>query len=228
MSEMLEINGLSKSYHGRQVLAPVRFVLPAGQCIGVVGENGSGKSTLLRLVAQIEKSDTGDIRFGGKSVLGDKLFMRECVGYVPQDNDLMPELTVQQQLKLWQSACGLSGPIPGELMDLMDLQPLLKWLPSELSGGMQRRVSIAMALMNNPKFLIMDEATTGLDKDYTARLLLWLEDYLAKGGRMLWCSHHRQELDRLCGGYLTLMPPEKRTVIPEVIPGIEKRKETIL
>lgn len=217
---MLEIQNLSKSYHGRQVLSPVRFFLPAGQCLGVVGENGSGKSTLLRLVAQIEKSDTGDILFGGKSVLGDKTFMRKCVGYVPQENDLMPELTVRRQLKLWQSACGLSGPIPGEIMELMDLQPLLDWLPSELSGGMQRRASMAMALMNKPKLLIMDEATTGLDKDYTARLLDWLEDYLAKGGRMLWCSHHKQELDRLCGCYLTLQPPEKRTPVPEAVSGI--------
>lgn len=216
---MLEIHNLSKAYHGRQVLAPVRFFLPAGQCLGIVGENGSGKSTLLRLVAQIEKSDTGDILFGGSSILGDKQFLRRHVGYVPQDNDLMPELTARRQLKLWRSACGLSGPIPGRILELMDLQPLLDWLPSELSGGMQRRVSIAMALMNDPKLLIMDEATTGLDKDYTARLLDWLEGYLAKGGRMLWCSHHTQELDRLCGGLLTLRPPEKRDPVPEAVSG---------
>ncbi len=207
---MLQVQGLCKAYHGRQVLSPVRFALPAGQCIGVTGENGSGKSTLLRLVAQVEKSDAGDILFQGKSVLGDRKFLRRCVGYVPQDNCLMPELTAGQQLKLWQSACGLSGPIPGELAELLELKPLLRYRPAELSGGMQRRVSIAMALMNRPKLLIMDEATTGLDRDYTQRLLAWLEDYLAAGGRMLWCSHHKQELDRLCGGLLALQPPEKR------------------
>lgn len=214
---MLLIDNLSKSYHSRQVLAPVRFALPAGQCLGVVGENGSGKSTLLRLVAQIEKSDSGDILFGGRSVLGDRAFLRRNVGYVPQENDLMPELTARRLLKLWQSACGMRGPIPEQIMELMDLKPLLDWLPSELSGGMQRRVSIAMALMNDPKILIMDEATTGLDKDYTARLLDWLEQYLQKGGRMLWCSHHPQELERLCGGYLTLLPPEKRNPCPEAV-----------
>ncbi len=201
---MLQVCGLSKSYRGRQVLPPVQFVLPAGQCIGVVGENGSGKSTLLRLVAQIEKPDAGDLRYDSRSILADRRFLRQNVGYVPQDNALLPELTAKQQLKLWQSACGLRGPISGELMELLDLAPLLPYLPSELSGGMQRRVSIAMALMNQPKILIMDEATTGLDQDYTARLLDWLEGYLAKGGSMLWCSHHQSELTRLCGGYLTL------------------------
>jgi len=209
---MFQVENLSKSYHGRQVLSPVGFFLPAGQCLGVVGENGSGKSTLLRLVAQIERPDGGDILFGGQSVLGDKAFLRKCVGYVPQDNDLMPELTARRQLMLWRGACGLRGPIDGEIMELLDLKPLLDWLPSELSGGMQRRVSFAMALMNEPKILIMDEATTGLDKDYTERILQWLEGYLAKGGRMLWCSHHAQELNRLCGGLLTLQSPEKQAI----------------
>lgn len=201
---MLEIIDICKSYHGRQVLAPVRFRLPAGQCLGIAGENGSGKSTLLSILAQVRSPSGGDIRFGGRSILGDREFLRSHVGYVPQGNDLMPELTVTQQLRLWQSACGRKGPIPQQLMELMDLQVLLKLPVRELSGGMQRRVSIAMALMNEPDILIMDEATTGLDSHYTARLLEYLEGFLAGGGRILWCSHHAHELQRLCGGMLTL------------------------
>ncbi len=199
---MLQIKGLCKSYHGRQVLPPVGFSLPAGQCLGITGENGCGKSTLLRLLAQVEKPDSGDIFFQGRSVLGDRKFLRQNVGYVPQGSDLMPDLTVQQQLRLWQSACGLPGEIPQWLYQLLDLEELLKARTQNLSGGMQRRVSIAMALMNQPKILIMDEATTGLDREYTARLLSWLETWLAKGGRMLWCSHHPQEIQRLCGSCL--------------------------
>ena len=214
-NELIVCQDVSLGYEGQSVLTGLNLTIRAGDYLCIVGDNGSGKSTLLRLVAQIEKSDAGDIRFAGKSVLGDRAFLRQCVGYVPQENDLMPDLTVERQLKLWQSACGLSGPIPPWLMELMDLQPLLKWYPRELSGGMQRRVSIAMALMNNPKILIMDEATTGLDKDYTERLLSWLETYLAGGGRMLWCSHHRQELDRLCGGFLPLTPSKTNPNAPD-------------
>lgn len=201
---MLEVNKLTKAYRGRCVLPPVSFCLPAGQCLGITGENGSGKSTLLRLIAQIERPDSGDIRFGGKSILGNRSFLRNHVGYVPQNSDLMQDLTVREQLQLWQSACGLSGPVPGKLMELLDLQSLMKARTQELSGGMQKRVSIAMALMNDPKILIMDEATTGLDEVYSARLLSYLEDYLSQGGRMLWCSHHAQEIHRLCGNSIRL------------------------
>lgn len=204
---MLEIQGLCKSYQGRQVLSPIRFFLPAGQCLGITGENGSGKSTLLRLLAQVERPDSGDILFQGKSVLGNRKFLRRHLGYVPQDNDLMQELTVRSQLKLWQSACGLSGPIPGELEELLGLKPMLSARVGTLSGGMQRRVSIAMALLNEPDILIMDESTTGLDQDYCLRLLNWLEGYLSRGGRLIWCSHRKQELERLCGSCLELTPP---------------------
>ena len=201
---MLEIDGISKSYSGHSILKNVRFVLPAGQCLGIVGENGSGKSTLLRILAQIEKPDKGDVRYEGRSILGDRKFLRQKLGYVPQSNDLMEDLTVRAQLKLWQSACNISTPLPNDIMELLGIESMMHKQIRTLSGGMQRRVSIAMALMTNPEILIMDEATTGLDKDYCQKLLTWLEGYLSRGGRILWCSHHKQELDRLCRGNLSM------------------------
>ena len=79
---MLEIDGICKAYSGHCVLEDVRFVLPAGQCLGIVGENGSGKSTLLRILAQIEKPDKGDVRYGGRSILGDRNFLRRKLGHL--------------------------------------------------------------------------------------------------------------------------------------------------
>ena len=201
---VLEIDGICKSYAGHCVLQDVSFVLPAGHCLGIVGENGSGKSTLLRILAQVEKPDRGDVRWDGKSVLGDRQFLRRKLGYVPQSNDLMEDLTVRGQLKLWQNACDLSGSLPEEIMELLGIGPILKKRIRDLSGGMQRRVSIAMALMTRPEVLIMDEATTGLDRDYCEKLLAWLEGYLSRGGRILWCSHQKQELDRLCSGCFSM------------------------
>ena len=201
---MLEIDGLCKSYHGRMILKPVRFFLPEGQCLGITGDNGSGKSTLLRLLAQVERPDSGDVRFRGRSVLGDRKFLRNDLGYVPQHNDLMQDLTVEQQLQLWQSACGLKQPLSEEVSELLGIGPMLKKKIRTLSGGMQRRVSIAMALMGDPQILIMDEATVGLDRDYRLGLLGWLEAFLARGGRMIWCSHDPEELDRLCGDRLRI------------------------
>lgn len=201
---MLQIDGLSKSYHGRTVLAPVRFCLPAGFCLGITGGNGAGKSTLLRLVAQIEQPDCGTIRYQGKEILGDRSFLRKHIGYVPQHNDLMEDLTVAAQLKLWQSACGLSGAFPQEIMDLMNITPMLKTRIKNLSGGMQRRVSIAMALMTNPEILILDESTNALDAGYRQVFMEYLEKYLHRGGRILFCSHDPAELNRLCGSFLHL------------------------
>lgn len=201
---MLHVEGLSKSYGGRKILEPVSFFLPAGYCLGITGANGAGKSTLLRLVAQQEKPDSGTVRFGGVSVLGNRQFMREQVGYVPQQNDLMEELTVYQQLKLWQSACGLSGPLPEDILSVLQIHPMLKKRIKTLSGGMQRRVSITMALLARPSILILDEATAGLDRSYRDAFLSYLEQFLIGGGRILFCSHDPEELNRLCGSYLHL------------------------
>jgi len=98
---MFAVQGVCKTYQGHQVLSPVSFVLPEGQCLGVAGSNGSGKSTLLRILAQIQPPDKGDIPFDGESVMGDRRFLRTQLGYVPQNNELIPELTVLQQLRLW-------------------------------------------------------------------------------------------------------------------------------
>lgn len=202
---MLEVRQLCKSYGGRQVLAPASFVLPPGQCLGLSGSNGSGKSTLLRLLAQIQRPDSGDVRFQGRSVLGDRHFLRQELGYVPQSAELARELTVEQQLDLWRRACDLTGPTPPEVLELLGLEPLQKKPIRALSGGMAQRVSIALALLARPQVLLMDESTAGLDQDYVPRLLDWLEGvYLPGGGSVIWCSHHPAELERLCGAVLRL------------------------
>lgn len=214
---MLEIRQLCRSYGGRQALLPISFFLPPGQCLGLAGHNGSGKSTLLRLIAQIERPDGGDVRYEGKSVLGDRRFLRGALGYVPQRPELARELTVKQQLELWQAACGLSGPLPEDIAALLGLEPLLRKPIRSLSGGMAQRVNIALALLARPRVLLMDEATSGLDQDYVPKLLDWLEAYLAAGGSLIWCSHHQAELERLCGAVLTL--EEGRLVSPPEAAG---------
>ena len=128
---MFIVRDITKAYHGRSVLEAVSFALPAGHCLGVTGENGAGKSTLLRILAQVDAPDRGDILFGGRSVLGDKQFLRKSLGYVPQNCDLLPDLTAGQQLRLWQAACGCRGPLPGDVAELLDFPELEKVILSE-------------------------------------------------------------------------------------------------
>ena len=87
---------------------------------------------------------------------------------------------------------------------LRGVRALLKKPIRALSGGMAQRVSIALALLSRPKILLMDEAASGLDQGYVPRLLEWLEEYVAGGGSLIWCSHHPEELERLCGAVLRL------------------------
>lgn len=201
---MFQAHQLTKSYGRRTVLRPVSFCLPRGGCLGIVGENGSGKSTLLSILAQTCRPDSGTITYQGRSVLGDRRFLREKLGYVPQSSDLIPSLTARQQLSLWRSACAGPSELPGGAAEMLGLKELLPLKIEEMSGGMRQRVSIAMALSSSPEILIMDEATTGLDDGCREALLTWLEAYLRRGGRMVWCSHHPEEIQRLCGSVINL------------------------
>lgn len=201
---MLEVSNLSKTYRGRTVLHPVSFTLKAGECLGIAGANGSGKSTLLRILAQVEMPDSGRILFAGQDVRRDRTFPRSRLGYVPQDDALMEELTCSRQISLWQAACGRKGPLPAGIVELMGIEGMMRRRIAELSGGMRRRLSIALALAGEPPVLIMDEATSALDGDYCSALMDWLEQYLRRGGRIVWCSHHAEELERLCDRCLIL------------------------
>lgn len=205
---MLEVREVHKSYYGRTVLQPVSFTLNPGECLGIMGTNGSGKSTLLSILAQAEKADGGDILMHGQSVIADKTFLRSKLGYVPQENALAEDLTVAQQISLWQAACGRRGALPEEISALLGLDDMMHKRIRELSGGMRQRVSIALALSSSTQVLVMDEATSGLDKDYCNALLDWLEQYLKNGGCIVWCSHHQDELNRLCSRCMHLKDGE--------------------
>ena len=201
---MLTAHGLAKRYNGQPVLHPAELAFAPGEAVGVAGANGSGKSTLLSILAQAIAPDAGDIREDGVSVLGSRRFLRHNVGYVPQQDSLVPELTVRQQLACWQSLTGRPVLHDRALMELLDLDALLKKPVARLSGGMRKRVSFALALAGMPRYLMMDEAFAALDRDYRTRLEGWLHGYTAKGGTLLWCSHEPEELRRLCSRVITL------------------------
>jgi len=201
---MLQVKNVKKAYGKNQVLTDVSFVVPEGRCLGLQGENGSGKSTLLRIVAGLEKADSGQVLYDGHNLVTSKSLRRKIIGYVPQSGMLMEDLTGKEQLKLWQSACGVGGPIPGDLIEVLGLDPLLRTRISVMSGGQQKRISVAMALLNRPKLLLMDEVTASLDSAYTDALLDYLSNCLKSGSAMIWCSHNQAEFSRLADTVLTM------------------------
>ena len=201
---MLQAVGLTKRYGKVTALSPVDLTLSEGECLGLAGANGSGKSTLLSLLDQTQRPDGGDILADGKSVLGRRAFVRSQVGYVPQRDALLEDLRVSQQLRLWQGLCGVRGVFPEEILTLLGLLPLLDRPIHTLSGGMKKRVSIAMALVGQPRYLLMDEAFAGLDEEYRGSLTGWLLTFVAQGGALLWCSHESDELRVVCSRVVVL------------------------
>ena len=123
---MLVATGITKQYRNKTVLYDASFTLAPGETLGIAGHNGSGKTTLLSIVAQVTKPDAGDILSGGVSILGNRTFLREHMGYIPQHNGLLGDLTVRETLRFWQRAYGLSGPLftGGSIAGLMGLEGL--------------------------------------------------------------------------------------------------------
>lgn len=201
---MLQAVELTKRYGRRTVLDRVSFALPPGECLGLCGPNGSGKSTLLRLLAQTERPDSGRVLWQGRDVRGDRALLRRTLGYAPQRDALPADATVDQVLRLWRGLCGLRGPMDEELRRLLALDELRGMRCGALSGGMSRRVSLAMALCARPACLLLDESFAPLDAHTRARLTGWLQAYLAGGGCLVLCSHDEADLAGLCGARLRL------------------------
>ncbi|MDP3860328.1 MAG: ABC transporter ATP-binding protein [Phaeovulum sp.] len=164
----LEVQGLSRSFSGREVVREVSFAVEAGQVSCLLGPSGCGKSTTLRLVAGVDAQDAGQILVDGTPVAGPGLHLppeRRGVGLVFQDFALFPHLTVTENV-----AFGLTGPRPdrarrvAELLERVHMEHHAQSYPHALSGGEQQRVALARALAPRPRILLMDEPFSGLDE----------------------------------------------------------------
>lgn len=204
---MLEAQNLEKTYRGSPVLHRVSLRLVPGRCLGVAGHNGSGKSTLLAILAQAIPPDAGEILYEGMPVLGNRDFLRRTVGYVPQQNALLPDLTVHQTLAFWQRAYGLPKTnlyAPGAPAALLGLDAIRGRRVSRLSGGMQKRLSLAIAMLHSPRILLLDEVLSALDRHHRTAFLAWLAAMRQQGTAVVYCSHEMAELAGLCDELLVL------------------------
>ena len=145
--KMIEIENLTSAYGRKNVLQGVSFEAERGDCIGIVGPNGCGKSTLLSILAGVLKPSSGTIRYYGKNALENQVVFRKMTGYVPQENPLMPELSVYDNLRLWYpDKKELAKELEEGFLRILGISEFLKMPVSKLSGGMKKRVSIGIAL----------------------------------------------------------------------------------
>ena len=166
---MLEISELNFFYGESHILRDVDLTVPKGQMVCLIGRNGVGKTTLLKNIMGLLRPRTGEIRFEGRSLLGSTPDKRARMGisYVPQGREIIPRLTVRENLLIGQEALGNRGSavkeVPQSIYELFPvLETMLDRMGGDLSGGQQQQLAIARAIMGQPKLLVLDEPTEGI------------------------------------------------------------------
>jgi len=205
---LLKVSHLSKRYDNTVVVDDLSFEIAAGECLGVIGPNGAGKTTTIRMCLGQSAPDAGSITALGLSMPRDSLAIKAQLGVVSQLDTLDPDFSCAENLLVYGRYFGMKDAqikarIPA-LLDFASLSHKAGAKPSELSGGMKRRLSLARALVNQPRLLLLDEPTTGLDPQ--ARHLMWerLQLLLQEGKSILLTTHFMDEAERLCSRLLVL------------------------
>ena len=175
--DAIAVEGLEKRYGEVQALAGVSFVVHEGEVFGLLGPNGAGKSTTVRVLATLTRPDAGRAEIAGKDVLREPGEVRRRFGYVAQESGIDTYATGRENLTLQGRIQGLGGAKlrsrVDTLLELMGLSDAANRVVSGYSGGMKRRLDIALGLVHSPPVLFLDEPTTGLDPE--ARVALWAE-----------------------------------------------------
>ena len=198
---VLRVDGLRKRYGTNEVVRGLSFEIRRGDCFGLLGPNGAGKTTTLRCCLGLIDPDGGTIEMVGHPVPKAAREARIRVGVVPQMDNLDPDFTVTENLRIYGGYFGLRrAVVDARIPRLLEFAGLASKGSAgirTLSGGMKRRLTLARALINDPELLILDEPTTGLDPQ--ARHLIWdgLRQLLAQGKTILLTTHFMDEAERL-------------------------------
>jgi lipooligosaccharide transport system ATP-binding protein len=207
-SPLFSVEHLSKRFGDNLVVDDLSFAIAPGECLGVIGPNGAGKTTTIRMCLGLAAPDGGSIHALGLQMPRDALAIKAQIGVVTQMDTLDPDFTCAENLLVYGRYFGMKDAairarIPA-LLEFASLTAKADAKPGQLSGGMKRRLSLARALVNDPKLLLLDEPTTGLDPQ--ARHLMWerLQLLLQQGKSILLTTHFMDEAERLCSRLLVL------------------------
>jgi len=183
-------------------VAGLNLEVNEGECFGLLGPNGAGKTSLIRMITGLSPLNSGDIRVDGRDIRQEPRLIKAALGVVPQEENLDPDLSVLENLAVFARYFDIPKSEARHRalanLSLFELQDRQKAKVEQLSGGMKRRLLIARALINNPKILILDEPTVGLDPQ--TRHLVWqkLSSLRGQGMTLLLCTQNMEEAWRLC------------------------------
>jgi len=198
----LAIRGVSKTYpNGVQALKDVTLTIPAGM-YGLLGPNGSGKSTLMRTIATLQEPDSGSIRLGQLDVLRGKDEVRRTLGYLPQSFGFHPKARAERLLEHFAILKGIiekraRREVVESLLRQTNLWDVRRQRLGTFSGGMRQRFGVAVALLGNPKLIIVDEPTAGLDPEERVRFLNLLSE-IGQDSVVILSTHIVEDVEELC------------------------------
>ncbi len=190
---MICVENVSVQYGNKRILQDINLEIEAGKRVAIIGRNGTGKSTLLQIMAGIITPLEGTISYFGENVTSKRKRFSHYCGYVSQDNPLLEELSVLDNLRLWNGGFRLEQT---EILSMNGLSEMEGERVSTLSGGMKRRLTIACAMLHMPPVMLMDEPTTALDIYYKEQIWEWMDQYQKRNGTIVMVTHDRQEMEQ--------------------------------
>lgn len=199
---MIEISGLKKRFGKTVALKHIDLDIGKGEFFGLLGPNGAGKTTTINILSTILKPDSGKVRINGYDLDRNPGGCKASLGIVPQEIALYEELTAWQNLMFWgglynQSHAAIAAE-GGRLLKLFELFDRRNTLIKHFSGGMKRRINIAAAMLHQPKILLMDEPTVGVDPQSRNKIYEVLERFSGQGVTIIYTTHYMDEVEKLC------------------------------
>ncbi len=227
----IEVKNLVKKYNNSTIINNLNFEVPQGVCFGFLGPNGAGKTTTMQILygkVQHEQVDDYKVNVFGYDPLDNELEIKFITGIIPQEDNFDAELSVYQNLLIYAKFYGLSKkqahPRIESVLEFIDLIKKRDSKIRELSGGMKRRLLIARALLNNPRLLILDEPTTGLDPHVRHHIWNKLRILKKEGVTILLTTHYMEEAYQICD-HLIIMDKGRKISEGSPIELIEKNIE---
>ena len=199
---MIRAERLTKKFGDKTAVDGISFQVEAGEVYGLLGPNGAGKTTTLSMISGLLAPDSGSVTFDGVDLAGDPIRFKQRLGVVPQDVALYEELTASENVRFWGSLYGLSGKALAEAaaraLALVGLTGRARDAVKTYSGGMKRRLNLALGLVHSPSAVLLDEATAGIDPQARASILGVVRGVADAGTAVVYTTHYLEEAEQLC------------------------------
>ncbi|MFI5240138.1 MAG: ABC transporter ATP-binding protein [Candidatus Saccharimonadia bacterium] len=193
--QAISINNLDKSYGKRKALNHLTLAVEIGEIFGFLGPNGAGKTTTIRCLMNFIRPDSGEVSIFGKDAQHDSVQVKKDIGFLSADNQLYEKWNANQHIEFLGSIRGGENNAKS-LLARLDLDPNMQL--RHLSSGNKQKLGLILALMNNPRLLVLDEPTKGLDPLLQSEIYTILREYVERGGTVFLSSHNLAEVEHLC------------------------------